>query len=152
MDPATLAMLAKAGLSLGEMGMDMAKGFAGGKQAENIGNYNEQQSAQDRLKARLFNEDPDQQGDRAAESTQKGKNAASALNRNELIFNNQLEQSNKRADLQNSMAATDQVAAYKRGEQLANNYLNASNAQAQASGNLANAVMNRQATQYRSNI
>lgn len=152
MDPATLAMLAKAGLSLGSMGLDMAKGFASGKQAENIGNHNEQQSAQDRLKARLLNEDPDEQGNRGAESTEKSKGAASARTRDETIFTNQLEQSNKRSDLQNSMAATDQVAAYKRGEQLADNYLNASNAQAQASGNLVNSIMGRQATQYRSNI
>jgi hypothetical protein len=152
MDPATIAMLAKAGMQIGSMAIEQGKGYAAGKQAERVGEHNERQSAQDRLKARLLNEDPDQQGNRGAESTEKGKDASAGRSRADTIFANQLDQSSKRADLQNTMALTDQVTSYKRGEQLADNYLDASNAQALASGNIMSSIMNRGATQYRSAI
>ena len=145
-------MLARAGLSLGSMAMEQGKGYAAGKQGERVGGYNEDQSAEARLKARLLNEDPNAQGNRAAGMTEQGKDASSGRSRAETILANQLGQSNNRADLQNTMALTDQVSAYKRGEQLADNYVNASNAQATASGNLMSGLLGRQATQYRSAI
>lgn len=130
------------------MAIDAAKGFFAGKQAENIGGHNESQSAQDRLKARMMNEDPNAVGQRGAESTEQSKNAAQGRTRADTIFSNQLDASNKRADLQNQMTLNDQVIATNRGTQLANNYLDASNAQANTSANLAAAILGRQATNY----
>ena len=130
------------------MAAQFVQGAFAGKQAENVGNYNEQQSAQDRLKARLMNEDPNAQGQRGAGVTEQGKDAAAGRNRTDTIFANQLDAANKRADLQNQMSLNDQVASVNRGTQLADNYLAASNAQANASGNLTNAILNRQATNY----
>lgn len=152
MDPATIAMLAKAGMQIGGMAMDAGKGFAAGKQAENVGEHNESQSFQDRLKAKLMNEDPNAQGDRNAQGNEQSRDRSAGRSRTDTIFGNQLDASNKRADLQNSMAATDQVIAFKNGQQLADNYSKASSDQATASGNVMNSIMNRQATQYRSNI
>lgn len=144
----SLALLGTAARVALPMVMDYAKGTMAGKQAENTGNYNEQQSAQDRLKARLMNEDPNAQAQRGADGTEQSKNAASGRTRAEVIFANQLDASNKRADLQNQMTLNDQVASVNRGTQLADNYLTASNAQAQTSAGLANAILGRQATNY----
>lgn len=130
------------------MAMDFAKGVFAGKQAENVGGYNEGQSAQDRLKARLMNEDPNTQAQRGQQAADGGKDTQQARSRQDQIFSNQLDASNKRADLQNQMTLNDQVASVNRGTQLADNYLAASNAQAQASGNMANAIMNRQVANY----
>ena len=145
MVPAVLGAAVRYGLP---MAAQFAQGAFAGKQAENIGNHNEQQSAQDRLKARLMNEDPNAQGQRGAGVTEQGKDAAAGRNRTDTIFANQLDAANKRADLQNQMSLNDQVASVNRGTQLADNYLAASNAQAAASGNLTNAILNRQATNY----
>ena len=145
MASAALGAAVKYGLP---MAMQFAQGVAAGKQAENVGNHNEQQSAQDRLKARLMNEDPNMQGQRGAGVVEQSKDAAAGRSRTDTIFANQLDASNKRADLQNLMSLNDQVASVNRGTQLADNYLAASNAQANASGNLTNAILNRQATNY----
>lgn len=128
--------------------MDYGRNIFAGKQAEQIGNYNENQSAQDRLKAQLMNEDPNAQMQRGADGAEQGKDRQQARSRNDLIFDNQIAQSNNRADLQNQMTAADQIIAANRGTQLANNYLEASNNQANASGNMANAILNRRAQSY----
>lgn len=144
----TAALLGMGARAVAPMAMDFVRGAFAGKQAENVGGYNEGQSAQDRLKARMLNEDPDRQGQRGADAAEGAKNAASGRSRTDTIFANQLDASNKRADLQNQMTLNDQVASVNRGTQLADNYLAASNAQAAASGNLMGSILNRQATNY----
>jgi hypothetical protein len=135
-----------------QFGKDIVGGAVAGKVAENVGNHNEQQSFQDRLKARIMNEDPNAQGDRNSFSNEKAKDAAAGRSRTDLIFDNQLDASNKRADLQNTMAINDQMVAFKNGQQLADNYSRASSDQANASNNLASTILNRQATQYRASF
>jgi hypothetical protein len=144
-------MMAAAGMAaryLAPMAMQAGAGLAAGKLGENVGGYNEQQSAQERLKARMLNEDPNAQGGRQEMTSTNAANAQQGRSRADLILANQLDSANKRADLQNTMTANDQVINANRGTQLADNYVQSSRDQAQASGNLFNAIMNRQATQY----
>lgn len=128
--------------------MQAGSGFASGKIGETVGGHNERQSAQDRIKAGMLNEDPNSQGNRQADSSTNAANAQQGRSRADLILGNQLDASNKRADLQNTMTANDQVINANRGTQLADNYVQASRDQANASGNIFNSIMNRQATQY----
>jgi hypothetical protein len=125
-----------------------AGGFFQGKVGETVGGHNEQQSESDRARARSMNEGADTAGDRQANSSNRAANDQQGRSRAELILVNQLDASNKRADLQNTMAANDQILEYNRGQNLANNYVQASRDQATASGNIYNSIMNRQATQY----
>lgn len=122
--------------------------FVSGKIGETVGGHNEQESAEGRVKARMLNEDPNAQGNRTAEFSNNAANAQQGRSRSDLILGNQLDASNKRADLQNTMTANDQVINANRGTQLADNYMQASRDQANASANILNSIMNRQATQY----
>lgn len=119
-----------------------------GKIGETVGGHNEQQSEQDRAKARSMNEDPNAQGNRQAQSSDAAAGSQQNRSRADLVFSNQLDASNKRADLQNQMTANDQTIAYNNGRQLADNYVQSARDQAQASGNIFNSVMNRQAASY----
>lgn len=148
-------MMALAGMAAKAAAPVLIRGAAGlagqaiaGKTGETVGNYNEQQSAQDRIRAGMMNEDPNAQGSRQAVSSADAAGQQQNRSRADLILGNQLDASNKRADLQNTMTANDQVINANRGTQLADNYVQASRDQANASGNIFNSIMNRQATQY----
>lgn len=144
-------MMAAAGMAaryLAPMAMQAGNQFVSGKIGETVGGHNEQESAENRIKARMMNEDPNAQGNRQADSSTNAANAQQGRSRADLILGNQLDASNKRADLQNTMTANDQVINANRGTQLADNYVQASRDQANASGNIFNSIMNRQATQY----
>lgn len=128
--------------------VDVGNQFLSGKIGETVGGYNENMSEQERAKARMMNEDPNAQGDRQANSSNNAAGAQQGRSRADLILGNQLDASNKRADLQNTMTANDQILAHNRGSQLADNYVQSARDQANASGNIFNSIMNRQATQY----
>lgn len=128
--------------------MQAGNQFIQGKIAEKVGGYNEGQSESDRAKARSMNEGADVAGNRQADSSGRAANEQQGRSRADLVFGNQLDASNKRADLQNTMAANDQILEYNRGQNLANNYVQSARDQATASGNILNSIMNRQATQY----
>ena len=144
-------MMAAAGMAaryLAPKALDIGNQFLSGKVGETVGGNNENESAENRIKARMLNEDPNAQGNRQADSSTNAANAQQGRSRADLILGNQLDASNKRADLQNTMTANDQVINANRGTQLADNYVQASRDQANASGNIFNSIMNRQATQY----
>lgn len=144
----TMAMIGGAAKLFAPQLISTASGLLQGKVAENVGNYNEDQSEAGRAKYRAMNEGADAAGNRQAESSGRAANEQQGRSRADLIFGNQLDASNKRADLQNTMAANDQILEYNRGQNLANNYLQSARDQATASGNIYNSIMNRQATQY----
>jgi hypothetical protein len=122
--------------------------FVAGKTAEQIGSKNENQSAQERLKARLLNEDPDVMGDRQARSSEASKNSQQGRSREDQVFTNQLKQSNNRADLQNQMMANDQSIAFQRGNKLADNYVTSARDQAESSAAILNSIMNSGQAKY----
>jgi uncharacterized protein YdaT len=122
--------------------------YFSGKQAENIGGYNTNQSEQERAKARSMNQDPSVQGNMQRDSSNQAASDQQGRSRADQIFSNQLDASNKRADLQNQLTAGDQVIEANRGTQLANNYVQSARDQANASQGIINSIMNRQAASY----
>jgi hypothetical protein len=122
--------------------------YFAGKTAENIGNKNESESAKLRTQQDALNQSSQATGDRQAEFDTRAKNAQQGMTRNDQIFQNQLAQSNNRADLQNNMTANNQVIEANRGTQLANNYLQSARDQASASNDSLRAIMGRQVAQY----
>jgi hypothetical protein len=126
--------------------------FASGKMGETIGGHNEQASQDHREAARRLNVDPNVYAQVAADVNNRGQSSGASQSRSDAAFNNQLAQSNNRADLTNQMAATDQAIAYRQAEQLANAYGSAQQAQARASNDVYSAAMNRRAQNYGVNL
>jgi hypothetical protein len=135
-----------------EKALPMVGNFLAGKAAEQIGSKNEGESAKQRLLSRFQNENPNEQGNRQAESTNSASGSQQNRSRNDIIFDNQLKQSSNRADLQNQMTANDQEIAYRRGQQLADNYVTSAANQATSSGNILNSIMNAPVARYGSNF
>jgi hypothetical protein len=128
--------------------LPMVGNFIAGKTAEKIGSNNEEQSTKQRLLSKFENENPNEQGNRQAESTNSAAGSQQNRSRNDTIFDNQLKQSNNRADLQNTMAVNDQEIAYRRGQQLADNYVNSAANQATSSANILSSIMNAPTARY----
>lgn len=133
-------------------GVNAGKNFFAGKTGETVGKYNENAANDMRQDQAQYNEDPNQQADRQADGTGRSQSQGQNTSQADTILGNQLKQSNARADLVNTMAATDQSIAFRRGEQLANNYNDTANKQAATSANLMSSIINGPSTQYRSNI
>lgn len=115
--------------------------FVQGKTGENIGGYNEAQSAELRRSMATSNEDPNAQANRNAANTDRAADGSDRRSAAQTAFQNQLTQSNKRADLTNQMAIYDQDNAYRRGEQLANAYTSTANNQANANANVLQTML-----------
>jgi uncharacterized protein YdbL (DUF1318 family) len=144
-------MMAAAGLAaryLAPMAIDAGKTFVNGKMGENIGGYNESSSEDMRSRAAKNNLNLNQQAALEAQNAQNASTAQQGASQRDTAFNNQLKQSNNRADLQNTMAANDQTIAFRRSQDLGENYAKAAATQAQSSSQLANAIFNQPVAQY----
>lgn len=127
---------------------DIGTQLIAGKTGENVGAYNEAQSAKLRAQQDAMNENPNMQGDRQELNSNRAASAQQGRSRADLILGNQLDASNKRSDLQNNMTANEQIINANRGTQLADNYVQSARDQANASQGIFNSIMNRQATMY----
>jgi hypothetical protein len=143
---AVLALLGKAGAEYGLDAVgDAIKSFSAGKTGETIGGYNEGKAKDLRTDARERNVDVDDYERRASGSSNRAAESGQRRTMADTAFGNQLDQSNKRAELVNRMALNDQNIAADQATQLANNYNSAMRDQANTSANLMASILNRRA-------
>lgn len=116
--------------------------FMAGKMGETIGGHNEQESQGFRNSNDGRNQAAtDRQNTTNAQTTNQAGSQGQQLTREDTIFNNQLGQSNNRAEAAVKMAVYDQDNAFRNGQQLASNYTDTANRQAATSANLAASIL-----------
>lgn len=123
------------------MAANAASTFVQGKIGENIGDRNLSEAEALRTRSAARNEDPNLQGNRAADSVQGAQEGVNARSMAQSAFMNQMTQANKRADNEDQRATYDQDNAYRRGSQLADLYANTANNQANANANVLSSML-----------
>ena len=142
MGPMMMALAGTAGKALVQEGAKAAGTYIAGKTAEQVGSKNE--GASNGFRA---SNDPRnafaafQQNAANQDTTNNAGNQGQRLSREDAVFDNQLGQSNNRAEAAIKMAIYDQDNAFQNGRQLANNYTDTANRQAATIANLAASIL-----------
>lgn len=131
-----IPVLGAAARVIAPMAAQAANTFVQGKMGENIGDRNVSEAQRIGQQSRSMNEDPNQQGDRAAAGTTAAQEGANARSMGREAFLNQMTQANKRADNEDQRTTYEQDNAYRRGYQLADNYNQAAMNQATSNNNV----------------